>query len=330
MEWFPSSALETVFDLEGDRFQNLILAEEPFERERGAVASERRMRIDNSNFGTLAEQARATAFVAHPYQSSGIGWPSDIESWTVEDALDFYATYYAPNNRTVVVVGDVTPEGVFELAERYFAGVPAREPPPIVRTVEPEQRGERRVRVEASAQTPMVMVAFHSGTASDPETLHLSLLSDILTDGDSSRLHRTLVEEEGVALSVRSYVHKGFDPGLTWFLLTLPPDSDPDAAEQRLVEELQRVVDDGVTVAELDKARNKMLAWYWGELETIDGRAGLVGDYDVFHGTFEAMFEVPAALEAVTVEHLRDAATAVIHEDNMTVGVLISPDDEGE
>ena len=328
-DWFPRSALEVVFELEGDRFQDLALVPEVVESERQVVFSERRSSIDNDNFWKLAEQVQATAYVAHPYQFTVIGWPSDIESWTQEDLINYYRTYYAPNNRTIVFTGDVTPRVIFSLADEYFAEAPAQDPPPPVRTVEPEQQGGRRVVVRAPAQTPLLHIAFHAGSASDASTLPMSLLLNILTGGDSSRLHRLLVEDAGLAISVGSNHDQSFDPGLAYFYLTLPPGGDPGVVERRVLDELRRVVAEGVTDAELAKARNIMLADFWRGLATIDGKAAALGQYEVFHGNYEKLFVLPDALAAVTADDLRNIAAMVFRENNMTVGVLRAPDPEG-
>ena len=328
-DWFPRSALETIFELEGDRFENLAIVPEVFESERKVVYSERRSGVDNNNFRKLGEQVQATAYVAHPYQFTVIGWPSDIESWTQEDLVTYYRTYYAPNNRTVVVTGDVTTEEIFELAEEYFAPTPAQEPPPPIRTVEPEQLGPRRLVVETSAQTPMLHLAFHAASAEAPETLSMNLLLNILIGGESSRLHQLFVEKEGLAISVGGYQDEGFDPGLAYFYLTLPPGGDPAELERRMLDELTRIADEGVTDAELNKARNIVLADFWRELATIDGKASAIGNYAVFHGNYEKLFRLPADMEAVTSEDLRAVAAQVFRVNNMTVGVLRAPDAEG-
>ncbi|MCG8370992.1 MAG: insulinase family protein, partial [Proteobacteria bacterium] len=255
-DWFPRSALETIFELESDRLLNLAIDPDVVETERGAVYSERRTRIDNDNFGKLYEQVRAAAYVAHPYQNPVIGWPSDIENWAREDLLSFFDTYYAPNNITMAVAGDVTPEEIYRLADRYLSPLARGEPPPEITTVEPAQQGTRRVVVEANAQAPLLHVAFHAGSATDPDTLHLDLLLAVLAEGASSRLHRRLVEEERLAIEVGGWQSAGFDPGLAYFAVTVPPGGDPDETEASLLEELQRVVDRGVTGAELEKARN--------------------------------------------------------------------------
>ena len=328
--WFPRSALETVFELEADRFQYLQTYSDSVQSEREVVYSERRMRVDNNNDWKLMEQVFATAFVAHPYQFPVIGWPSDIEQWTDQDLENYYRTYYAPNNLTMVLVGDVTTEEVFRLADRHFGSIPAQEPPPPVRTVEPEQMGVRRVVVETTAQTPLLHMAFHATDASDPRSLHLTLLMSILTGGESSRLHRLLVEDEQLVLSVDSWWGAWLDPGLVYFFLTLPPDGDLETVERRLFQELQRVAEDGVTDAELQKARNIVASDIYRQLATIRGKADVIGDFEVFHGDYEALFHVPARIENVSAEQLRETAAAVFDEDNMTVGVLLAPPEDQE
>lgn len=320
-DWFPRSALEVIFEIEADRLENLQIYEEAVNAERQVVYSERRTSVDDNNFFKLYEQMNATAYVAHPYQFPVIGWPSDIENWTIEDLRDYYVTYYAPNNRTMIFTGDVTPEEVFELSEEYFAPIPAQAEPPPIRTVEPEQQGTRRVEVLAAAQTPLLHIAFHAGSATDPETLPLSLLLNILVGGESSRLHRTLVEEEELALDVNGFQDEGFDPGLAYFYLTLPPGGDVERVERRLLEELQKVATEGVSEAELTKARNIVLADFWRGLATINGKASALGQYEVFLGDYELLFDVPAQTESVTVGDLQ-AAAAIFRAENMTVGVL--------
>jgi len=324
-DWFPRSALETIFGLEADRLQNLDFDPEVVEKERGVVYSERRTNIDNNNLRKLLEQVVATAYVAHPYQFPTIGWPSDIESWTEQDLVDFYRTYYAPNNITMVVTGDVTVEEVFDLAEEYLEDIDAQDPPETVRTVEPEQQGPRRVAIETDAQTPMLHVAFHAFAANDPQTLAMTLLLNILVDGDSSRLHQSLVEEEQLAVAIGGLQFEGFDPGLVYLYLVLPPDGDLATVEVRLFEELQRVVDEGVTDAELAKARNIMLADFWRELATIDGKAEALGRTAVFHDAYERLFDLPQAIETVSLDDLRAVAAAVLRRNNATMGVLHAP-----
>jgi zinc protease len=329
-DWFPRSALKKIFELESDRLMRLAIDPDVVETERTTVYSERRLRIDNDNFGRLYEQVRATAYVAHPYQNPVIGWPSDIENWTQRDLEDFFKTYYAPNNLTMIFSGDVTPEEIYLLADQYLSPIPRQRPPPAITTVEPEQQGERRVLVEASAQTPLVHVVFHAGAEGDPETLHLELLLAILAEGSSSRLYQTLVEEEQIALDVGAWQSGGFDPGLAYFAMTLTPGGDPLAAEARLLSLLEEVVLEGVTAEELTKARNLRIASFWRSLQTINGKASALGNYEVFTGDYENLFAVPEQLGAATAADLQAVAANVFRRSNMTVGVLRAPLDEGE
>ena len=324
-DWFPRSALETIFELEADRLQYLDFDPDVIESERGVVTSERRAGVDDNNLRKLLEQMYANAFVAHPYQFPVIGWPSDIEAWSYADLADFYRTYYAPNNYTLIVVGDVTTDEVFRLADDLFESIPAQDPPPPVRTVEPEQLGERRFRIEVPAQTPLLHVAFHTGSASDPMTQPMNLLMSILVDGDSSRLHRLLVEDRQSAISIGGWQDEGFDPGLVYFYITLPQGGDPALVEAQLFAELERIVTEGVTEAELDKARNILLADYWRGLATINGKAAALGNFEVFHGSYERLFELPGSVEDISLDDLREAAATVFRRGNATIGVLTAP-----
>ncbi len=321
-DWFPRSALDTIFDLESDRLANLAFVPEVVESERGVVFSERRSRVDNDNSGKLYEQVVATAFVAHPYQFPVIGWPSDIEAWTMEDLQSYFQTYYAPNNCTMVFVGDVTPDEIRAFADEYLADIPAQSPPAAVRTVEPEQLGTRRVTVQAIAQTPQLHLAFHAGAASDEETLPLEMLLKILVDGESSRLHRTMVEDEQLAISVGGFQSEGFDPGLAYFYLILPQGGDASVAEARLLELLADVAEHGVSDAELSKARNIMLADFWRGMATIDGKAAALGNFEVFHGSYEKLFSLSEQIESIGNERLRAVAASVFRPANATVGLL--------
>lgn len=327
-DWFPRSALELIFDLEADRIRDLSFDPKVIESERGVVYSERRSSVDNNNPGLLAEQVQATAFVAHPYQFPVIGWPSDIESWKHEDLVRFFKTYYSPNNATLIVVGDVNPAEIFSLAEKFLESIPNGPPAEPIRTREPEQIGERRVTITKLAQVPLVQMAYHVGPANEPEGEALDLLIAILTDGDSSRLHRRLVEEERVAIDVAGFRDRGFDPALAWFFVTVSPEASPEKVEKLLTEELERIVNAGPSDAELRKAKNIAVASFWRGLKTISGKAQVLGTYEVFYGDYKLLFSAPDRYEAVTREQIQNAAKKYFRSTNRTVGVLI-PQAEG-
>ena len=323
-DWFPSSALETIFDLEGDRMANLAFDPKVIESERGVVYSERRLRVDNDNFGTLMEQMQATAFTAHPYQFPTVGWPSDIENWKMEDLKRFFKTYYAPNNAVLVIAGDVEPAQVFALADKYLAPLAKQPEPAPITTVEPEQQGERRLVVEkADAQAPLIAYAFHTGMgAGDAQYPTLELLATILSQGDSSRLHQRLVEQEQVAVDAGAFDDTGFDPGLLWVYAALPPGGDLAKVETLLDDELAKIVRDGVSAAELDKARNLKAAAFWRSMATINGKARTLGTYEVFNGDYRKAFDAPAAYAAVTAADIQALAAKILRVQNRTTGLL--------
>jgi zinc protease len=328
-DWFPRDALDLVFDLESDRVANLAFVPKVIESERGVVYSERRLRVEDNSQGLLSEQVQAAAFVAHPYHFPTIGWPSDIQSWRIEDLQKFFRTHYAPNNLTLVLAGDLVPDRVFALARKYFEPIPRQSPPEPVRTREPEQLGERRVVIRRKAQTPLLQYAYKAPAASDARGPAVTLLMSILVDGDASRLHRLLVEEQKVAIEVSGNWQEGFDPGLFWLYLTLPEGSAPSHVQEVLDHELDRVVAQGVGDLELARAKNLVEAAFWKKLATIDGKAQLLGEYEVFHGDWLKMFDAPAQYERVTREQIQAVAREILDQRKRTVGVLVPEDDDG-
>ena len=322
-DWFPRNALELVLDLESDRVANLAFTPAVIESERGVVSSERRLRVDDNNQGMLSEQVQATAFVSHPYRFPTIGWPADIQSWRTEDLQEFFKTYYAPNNLTLVFAGDLVPERVFELAARYFESIPRQAPPVEVRTQEPEQLGERQFVIRRKAQTPLLQYAYKAPAAADVRGPAVNLLLSILVDGDSSRLHRMLVEERQLAIEVGGHWQEGFDPGLLWLFLTLPEGSDVTAVQAAVDAELATIVERGVTEAELGRAKNMTAAGFWKKLATIDGKAQLLGEYEVFHGDWLKLFDAPAQFDRVTRAEIQAVAREILDKRRRTVGVLV-------
>ena len=320
---FPRSALELVFDLESDRLAKLAFEPRVVESEREVVYSERRLRVEDSNPAFLSEQVQATAFIAHPYRIPTIGWPSDIKAWTLGDLQSFYHTWYAPNNCTLVVVGDVEPEQVFALAEKYYGPIPRGPATLPVRTVEPEQTGERRVVIERRAQNPLLQMAWHAIAADDPRAPALNLLQTILTEGDASRLNRLLVEDRKLAVDVGSGWPEGFDPSIYSVYATLAEGASTAELEHALNTEIARLLESGVTQTELARAKNQVAASFWRGVSTLDGRAQLLGEYAVLHGDYRKLFSAPAAYERVTAAQVLAVARDVFKAQQRTVGVLL-------
>jgi zinc protease len=329
-DWFPRDALELIFDLESDRIANLAFDAEVIESERGVVASERRLSVDDNNHGHLAEQVQAAAFLVHPYQFPTIGWPADIQSWRLGDLQKFFRTYYAPNNQTFVIAGDVSPEEVFALARKYLEPIPRQAAPEPVRAREPEQAGERRIVVKRNAQTPLLQYAYKAPAAADERAPALNLLMSILVDGDASRLYRQLVENHKVIVDLGGHWHEGFDPALLWLYFTLPEGSEPQAVQPIIDAELARVANEGVTPEELRRAKSMVAVSFWKKLSTIDGKAQLLGEYEIFHGDWAKLFTAPGEFERVTAADVQAVAREVLDTNHRTVGILLPDPDAAD
>lgn len=322
-DWFPSSALELMFDMEGDRIRDLALEPKMVASERGVVYSERRTSVDNNNQGILYEQLNAAAFTAHPYHWPVLGWPSDIEAWTQQDLKDYFAIGYAPNNCTMVVVGDVTVARIMELAKKYIEPIPRHDPPPPVRTKEPEQLGERRLAVKKTAQLPIQMVAYHVPEARNPDSIVLDVLATVLSRGQSSRLYKRMVDEEPLALSVNGGANDSLDPSLMIFTIHPRNGVDPAKTEKVLYEELERLQNAEVSARELQKAKNQLLTEHYNELKTIAGRANLMGTYEVMLGDYTKAFTIDKDYQAITAADIQRVAKKYLIEKNRTVATLI-------
>jgi zinc protease len=322
-DWFPRTALETVLQLESDRLAHLAFVPAVVENERKVVYSERRLRVDDRNPALLAEQVQATAFMAHPYRIPVIGWPSDILSWTIDDLQNFYHTYYVPNNCTLVIVGDVEPEALFALVEKYYGPIPRGAVPPQIHTVEPEQMGERRLQLVRAAQNPLVQVSYHAVAAADARQPALDLLQTILTGGDAAWLYKALVEQRQLAVEIDSGWDEGFDPDLYDFFATLPSGGSAAEFEQALTDQLAGLLRDGVTEVQLARAKNQVEASFWRGVSTIDGRAELLGQYAVLHGDYHLLFTAPAAFESVTAAQVLAVARDVFKPLQRTTGELV-------
>lgn len=328
-DWFPPSALELMFDMEADRIRDLSFEAKIVESERGVVYSERRSGVDNNPFGALYEQLNAAAYTAHPYQFPVIGWPSDIESWTMDDLKAHFKMGYAPNNCVLTVTGDVRTADVIALARKYLEPIPRQDPPPPVRTKEPEQQGERRVELRRPAALPIVLVSYHVPETRSAETPALQVLSTILSGGRSSRLVRRLVDQEQVVLSVNAGVQQSLDPGQMLVSMQVRSGNDPRKAESLLYEEFDKLIQGGVTAEELERAKNQILAEYYRGLRTIAGKANLIGSYEVFRGGWSSLAETEKRIRAVSAGDVKRAASKYLTAKNRTVGSLI-PEPAGD
>jgi zinc protease len=322
-DWFPRSALDLIYDIEADRIRDLSFDPAKIKSEREVVASERRLRTDNDNGGLLDEQLWATSYIAHPYQWPVVGWMSDIEHWTIEQLKHHFEMGYAPNNATMVVTGDVSPEEIFALCEKYIEPIPSHTPPPPVVTVEPEQMGERRLVVRKAAQLPLVLVAYHIPQTNNPDYYALNVLRTVLFQGESSRMYQRLVDNDQIALDVSSSVEPAFNPTIVEVVAQPKQGVDPQKCEKAMYEEFESAKNAMISDTELEKAKNIRLAEFYREMRTINGRANTIGTYEVFFGDYRKLFDAAKNYSVVTKEDVQRVAKAYFGANNRTVATLI-------
>ena len=322
-DWFPSPALALIFDLEADRTSSLSFDPKMIESERGVVANERRLSVENNNESLLSEQLVAAAFTAHPYHWPVLGWMVDIENWKKEDLIQYYRTYYAPNNCELVIVGDFKTSNVLELARQYLEPIPVQPPPLPVTTTEPKQPGERRVIVNKFAQLPVLQVAYHTPAAVDPDFIPLNVLEYILLRGQSSRLYQRLVDKDQVANSVDGGQSPHLDPFL--FQINIQPRSgvDVERVEKTLYDELNKIQTNLVDERDLQKAKNTAVADFYRSMKTINGKANVLGTYDVIFGDYHKLFKAVDAIGLVSREDVQRVAKKYFGARNRTVGILV-------
>jgi zinc protease len=322
-DWFPRSSMPLIFDIEADRIQNLSFDPAKIESERGVVASERRTSVDNENAGVLGEQLWATAFTAHPYQWPVVGWMSDIEHWTIDDLKRHFAMGYSPSNATMVVVGDVTADDVFQLCEKTIEPIPSHDPPPPVTTVEPPQLGERRLVVHKPAELPLLMIGYHVPQSNNADFYALNILRAVLFQGESSRMYQRLVDKDQIALDVESGIEPAFDPTLAIVYAQPKQGVDPEKCEKAIYEELERAKTTLISDDELQKAKNIRLMEFYEQMRTINGRGNTIGTYEVFFGDYHKLFDAAKNYGTVTKEDVQRVAKEYFGPNNRTVATLL-------
>jgi len=322
-----ANQLGAVIELEAERMANLVMQPEVFAREMQVVMEERRWRTDDRPRAALAEQLYATAFTVHPYRAPVIGWMSDLERLTIEDAREFHRRWYAPNNAVLVVVGDVDAERVFRMANRHFGRIAARPLPRRSPPAEPEQRGMRRVVFQGAALSPFLMLGFHVPVLRDAdrdwEPYALEVLESVFDASEVARLPRVLVRESRVAGSVdASYEKYQRGPGL--FVVSAAPGEGRSVAELEaaLRAEVGRVARDGISAEELARAQNQLVAQHLFQQDSLFTQASRIGHAEMTGHSARVFDRFAARTRAVTAEQVREVARRYLVEDRMTVAVL--------
>lgn len=324
-ENLPSAKLELVMDIESDRMQNLRIDAENLKSEREVVKEERRMRVDNSPVGILFEAMYDAAFTKHPYHWPVIGYMKDLDNVTVEIAQEFHHKYYAPNNAVVVVAGDVDPQHVRQLVEKYYSLIPAQTIPNEPRIPEPPQKTVRQVFIERDVQNTQFILAYHTPKGGEAETYALDLLANILGNGTSSRLYQRLVYRDQTAAGVSVFNSSLQDSGLFQVLVSLKPNQSFDQVYRSVIGELWRPRNLTISDAELKKAKNQVMKSYVDGLKTVHGKAEALAANEILYGDYEMLFKDLERYNAVTKDMIRNVAKKYLAPTEGTVVVMRAP-----
>jgi len=269
----PAQYLPLVLWLEADRMASLEVNDEKFATEREVVKEERRMRFENQPFGRLPEIIFDRAFQVHPYKHQTIGSMEDLQAASVEDVRAFHRTYYVPNNATLALVGDFDTAEAHQLVERYLGRVPRGKDVPRDIPKEPIQEREERFTVTENWPLPAVVVSHHITYDGHADAYPLHVLAKILSDGDSSRIYRSLVYEKEMALAAFGEAKLIEHPNLFYAVAIVNPGHQPDAVLKALQAELDRIKTEGVTPEELNRAKRQFARDYILGRETVQQKA---------------------------------------------------------
>ena len=321
------SHLELVLKLEADRMTNLVLSDEEWAKEIKVIMEERRFRTEDRPRGLVYETLMATALMEHPYRRPVIGWMSDLQSLTAEDARRFYRQWYTPSNAVLVVVGDVEPQEVVALVEKHFGTIKDRPLPPRKPQEEPPQRGERRVRVKAPGELPFVLMVFRVPALRDPENdwepYALEMLSAVLSGNAAARLPRNLVQVGRIAnAAFASYDGIARGPGLFYLGATPVPGKTAADVESGLRTEMARIIAEGVGADELDRAKAQAVASRVYERDSMMYQAREIGGLEMTGLSHKSVDVQLRKLQEITPEQVQEVARKYYTDDGMNVAAL--------
>jgi len=317
----PSNKTELWAFLESERFLHPVYRE--FYKERDVVKEERRLRTESQPIGRLIEQFTAAAYIAHPYGQPVVGHMSDLDSFSREDADAFYRTYYVPSNMVTAIVGDVKASELIPILETYFGRVPKGDPPPPVRTVEPPQKSERIVRIPDPSQ-PVYAEGYHKGSALDPEEPVFDAITDVLSNGRTSRLYRSLVRDKQIAVVAQGFAGYPGDkfPNMFIILGVPAPGHTNEEVRDAIRAELDRLTKEEITDEELAMVKTRAKADLIRSMNSNMGLANNLSRYHTMFGDWKELFDWVGKIEKVTKADIRRVAAKTFVDTNRTVGML--------
>ena len=318
---FAVNRLELWAYLESSRFIHPVFRE--FYKERDVVKEERRMRTDSSPIGRMIEQFIGTAFSAHPYHRPGIGFMSDLNSFSATDAKDFFERYYIPSNMVVAVAGDFDPNQAMNIIEKYFSQIPSQEKPDERTTTEPPQNSERTVALQEKSQ-PLYLEGYHRPDYRDKDDAVYDALADLLSNGRTSRLYRSLVRDKKIASEAEGGT--GFPgvkyPHIFYFFAAPMPGHTPAEVASAIHAEIERLKKEDITDDELKMVKTRAKANLLRSLDDNEGLATSLALYQTLYGDWRELFRTVDRINAVTKGDIRRVAGQVFVPTNRTVAII--------
>ncbi|HEY9126159.1 MAG TPA: pitrilysin family protein [Acidobacteriaceae bacterium] len=317
----PENRLELWAWLESSRLADTVPRE--FYKERDVVMEERRMRVDSDPTGRLLEQFLATAYVAHPYGRSDVGWPSELSQITATEAMAFHKKYYVASNIVIAVVGDVDARTALPILEKYFGRVPGGPKPAEMTTVEPEQFAEKSVILRDPSQ-PFYIEGYHRPSYRDPDDAVYDAIGDILSNGRVSRLYRSLVEQQQIAEEAAGFSGLPDDkyPNLFAFYAVPTPGHTPAEMREAIHQEIEKLKTTDVTDAELAMYKTRTRADLLRGLADNQGLANSLAEYQTRYGDWRELFRQLDRVDKVTKADIRRVANQVFVPSNRTSGEI--------
>ncbi|BAZ81532.1 pitrilysin family protein [Sphaerospermopsis kisseleviana CS-549] len=320
---FPANKLELWMSLESERFLEPVFRE--FYKERDVILEERRMRVENSPVGFMVEKFMDTAFKVHPYRRPVIGYDEDIRNLSPANVKQFFDNYYVPSNLTIAVVGDVNPDEVKRLAKIYFGRYQSKPKAQAKIPLEPKQNEPREITVELSSQ-PWYFEGYHRPAITDPDNAVYDIMASLLSDGRTSRLYKSLIEKQRLALAAQGL--SGF-PGdkygnLMLFYALTAPGHTVDELAIALGKEIEKLKTEPVSATELQRVKTQARAGLLRSLDSNMGMAQQLLEYEVKTGSWRNLFKQLDDIAKVTPADIQRVAQATFTPENRTVGKLLS------
>ncbi|MFA5502641.1 MAG: pitrilysin family protein [Sulfurovaceae bacterium] len=309
-------------ELFAELMHNLSLKDDEFQKERDVVAEERRLRTDNNPMGYLYFRIFNTHYTYHPYHWLPIGFMEDILSWKIEDIREFYENHYQPNNAILVVAGDIKPEDVFNNSQKIFGDLKNKRQIPIVKAIEPPNDGTKRVMLKKeSNRVDTIAIAYSIPNFAHDDQVALGVISQILSGGKSSRFDSQLVNKKKLFNQISAYNMELKDPGVFLIMGLCSNGVDPQKAEKEILAELEKIKKDGITKAELDRAKINIKAEFIYSLESSSSVAGLFGDYYAM-GDIDPLLHYEEKLDKITPKDIKDIANKYFDNSHSTTLIL--------